>query len=152
MRNIILMGFRVFASDMLCSEDKIKNAYFKHLKKTQTYYFSFLLQGGIFQTILQISYKSRLLDYAAWIYHCKLLVFNLHASYWTTKSCIIFRIINKCFGLKEQAHLSPNSKFNFHKYIKRSLEDDFKVVVGISYPLWIFAVMFMLLNVYGKQL
>ncbi|KAK9129201.1 hypothetical protein Sjap_009688 [Stephania japonica] len=29
------------------------------------------------------------------------------------------------------AHLAPNSKFNFHNYIKRSLEDDFKVVVGI---------------------
>uniref|UniRef100_A0A7N2KTM6 Uncharacterized protein n=1 Tax=Quercus lobata TaxID=97700 RepID=A0A7N2KTM6_QUELO len=40
------------------------------------------------------------------------------------------------------------SKFNFLKYIKRSLEDDFKVVVGISIPLWMFAVIFLLLNVY----
>jgi mlo protein len=32
-----------------------------------------------------------------------------------------------------QAHLSPNTKFDFHKYIKRSLEDDFKVVVGIRF-------------------
>ncbi|KAJ8629313.1 hypothetical protein MRB53_022636 [Persea americana] len=47
------------------------------------------------------------------------------------------------------AHLAPNSKFDFHKYIKRSLEDDFKVVVGISIPLWIFAVVFLLVNVYG---
>ncbi|KAG9442547.1 hypothetical protein H6P81_018401 [Aristolochia fimbriata] len=47
------------------------------------------------------------------------------------------------------AHLSPHSKFNFHKYIKRSLEDDFKVVVGISFPLWIIAAVFLLLNVYG---
>ncbi|KAL4650446.1 hypothetical protein ACB092_01G089000 [Castanea dentata] len=46
------------------------------------------------------------------------------------------------------AHFAPDSKFNFHKYIKRSLEDDFKVVVGISIPLWIFAVIFLLLNVY----
>eukprot|EP00253_Pinus_taeda_P017180 PITA_17180 len=29
------------------------------------------------------------------------------------------------------AHLRPTSKFNFHKYIKRSLDDDFKMVVGI---------------------
>ncbi|KAG0457384.1 hypothetical protein HPP92_022541 [Vanilla planifolia] len=28
-------------------------------------------------------------------------------------------------------HLAPGSKFNFQKYIKRSLEDDFKIVVGI---------------------
>ena len=35
------------------------------------------------------------------------------------------------FLLTWQAHLAPNSKFDFHKYIKRSMEDDFKVVVGI---------------------
>lgn len=46
------------------------------------------------------------------------------------------------------AHLSPNNKFDFHKYIKRSLDDDFKSVVGISPPLWAFAVIFLLLNVY----
>ncbi|XP_061988815.1 MLO protein homolog 1-like [Rosa rugosa] len=46
------------------------------------------------------------------------------------------------------AHFAPNSKFDFHNYIKRSMEDDFKVVVGISVPLWIFAVVFLLLNVY----
>ncbi|KAK6127566.1 hypothetical protein DH2020_038684 [Rehmannia glutinosa] len=28
-------------------------------------------------------------------------------------------------------HLAPGSKFNFQKYIKRSLEDDFKTVVGL---------------------
>jgi mlo protein len=47
------------------------------------------------------------------------------------------------------AHLAPDSKFNFHKYIKRSLDDDFKSVVGISPPLWAFAVIMLLLNVYG---
>nr|GMD56057.1 MLO-like protein 9 [Ipomoea batatas] len=29
-------------------------------------------------------------------------------------------------------HLAPGSNFNFQKYIKRSMEDDFKVVVGIN--------------------
>eukprot|EP01018_Ginkgo_biloba_P015674 Gb_09144 [translate_table: standard] len=47
------------------------------------------------------------------------------------------------------AHLPPQSNFNFHKYIKRSLEDDFKVVVGISPHIWGLAVIFLLLNVYG---
>lgn len=32
-----------------------------------------------------------------------------------------------------QVHLAPGSKFDFQKYIKRSLEDDFKVIVGIRY-------------------
>ncbi|KAL5778392.1 hypothetical protein ACOSP7_011318 [Xanthoceras sorbifolium] len=46
------------------------------------------------------------------------------------------------------AHLTQNTSFDFHKYIKRSMEDDFKVVVGISIPLWICAVVFLLVNVY----
>ncbi|KAL5557690.1 hypothetical protein UlMin_033901 [Ulmus minor] len=46
------------------------------------------------------------------------------------------------------AHFAPNSKFDFHKYVKRSMEDDFKMVVGISIPLWTFAIIFLLLNVY----
>ncbi|GAV65849.1 Mlo domain-containing protein [Cephalotus follicularis] len=46
-------------------------------------------------------------------------------------------------------HLAPGSKFDFQKYIKRSLEDDFKVVVGISPILWCSVVLFLLLDVSG---
>lgn len=48
-------------------------------------------------------------------------------------------------------HLAPGSKFNFQKYIKRSLEDDFKAVVGVSPVLWTSFVVFLLLNVNGWQ-
>ncbi|CAN6481542.1 unnamed protein product [Victoria cruziana] len=44
-------------------------------------------------------------------------------------------------------HLSPGARFNFQKYIKRTLEDDFKVVVTISPLLWVSAVIFLLVNV-----
>ncbi|XP_059429467.1 MLO-like protein 6 [Corylus avellana] len=49
------------------------------------------------------------------------------------------------------AHLAPQShqRFDFQKYIKRSLEEDFKVVVGISPPIWFFAVVFLLFNTHG---
>ncbi|GKV47255.1 hypothetical protein SLEP1_g54171 [Rubroshorea leprosula] len=46
-------------------------------------------------------------------------------------------------------HCRANPKFNFHKYMIRALEDDFKQVVGISWYLWIFVVIFLLLNVNG---
>ncbi|CAN6335685.1 unnamed protein product [Urochloa humidicola] len=46
-------------------------------------------------------------------------------------------------------HLAPGSKFDFQKYIKRSLEDDFKVIVGISPALWASAIIFLFLNVNG---
>nr|GEU67391.1 MLO-like protein 12 [Tanacetum cinerariifolium] len=45
-------------------------------------------------------------------------------------------------------HLTPESQlqFDFHKYISRSLEEDFKVVVGISPVVWFFAVLLLLTN------
>ncbi|KAM1369786.1 hypothetical protein ACFX15_039602 [Malus domestica] len=46
-------------------------------------------------------------------------------------------------------HCRGNPKFNFYTYMVRALEDDFKRVVGISWYLWIFVVIFMLMNVDG---
>ncbi|KAK7286710.1 hypothetical protein RJT34_21908 [Clitoria ternatea] len=46
-------------------------------------------------------------------------------------------------------HCRGNPRFNFHKYMIRALEDDFKKVVGISWYLWFFVIIFMLLNVHG---
>ncbi|CAL5387969.1 unnamed protein product [Camellia sinensis] len=49
------------------------------------------------------------------------------------------------------AHLAPQGQtnFDFQKYIQRSLEEDFKVVVGISPLIWLFAVLFLLFNTHG---
>ncbi|ESQ50754.1 hypothetical protein EUTSA_v10022612mg [Eutrema salsugineum] len=46
-------------------------------------------------------------------------------------------------------HFGPGAQFNFQKYIKRSLEEDFKLVVGVSPVLWASFVLFLLLNVEG---
>ncbi|KAJ1380350.1 Mlo-related protein, partial [Sesbania bispinosa] len=48
-----------------------------------------------------------------------------------------------------RTHCRGNPKFNFHKYMIRALEDDFKRVVGISWYLWIFVIIFLLLNING---
>ncbi|KAI3474007.1 hypothetical protein Pfo_028795 [Paulownia fortunei] len=48
------------------------------------------------------------------------------------------------------AHLSPRlNNFNFQKYIERSLDEDFKVVVSISPLMWFMVVIFMLVDVHG---
>ncbi|XAR72095.1 hypothetical protein NMG60_11018613 [Bertholletia excelsa] len=49
------------------------------------------------------------------------------------------------------AHLTPQSHtgFDFRNYIRKSLEEDFKVVVEISPFIWIFAVLFLLANTHG---
>ncbi|CAN4105428.1 unnamed protein product [Withania somnifera] len=86
-----------------------------------------------------------------------------HTSFWTNIpiffyiGCFFrqfFRSVNKSDYLTLRngfisVHLAPGSKFNFQKYIKRSLEDDFKVVVGVSPVLWVSFVVFLLLNVSG---
>lgn len=46
------------------------------------------------------------------------------------------------------AHLSDKEKFDFHKYIKRSMADDLKRVIGISTPMWVFVMIFLLINVH----
>ncbi|XP_038679778.1 MLO-like protein 6 [Tripterygium wilfordii] len=49
------------------------------------------------------------------------------------------------------AHLAPGSgaRFDFQKYISRSLEEDFVVVVGITPIIWFVAVLFLLTNTHG---
>ncbi|XP_057837883.2 MLO-like protein 11 isoform X2 [Cryptomeria japonica] len=43
-------------------------------------------------------------------------------------------------------------KYDFHSYMIRSVEDEFKQIVGISAPLWGFVIAFMLFNVKGTNL
>ncbi|XP_040993284.1 MLO-like protein 6 isoform X2 [Juglans microcarpa x Juglans regia] len=63
-----------------------------------------------------------------------------HLSFWTKTPALMWI-----------AHLAPQShkKFDFQKYINRSLEEDFKVVVGISPLIWFSAVIFLLFNTHG---
>ncbi|CAM0945629.1 unnamed protein product [Alopecurus aequalis] len=44
-------------------------------------------------------------------------------------------------------HCSGNPKFNFHRYMARAFEVDFRKVVGISWYLWAMLMIFLLLNV-----
>ncbi|KAL0364936.1 UNVERIFIED_CONTAM: MLO-like protein 13 [Sesamum angustifolium] len=42
-----------------------------------------------------------------------------------------------------------NPNYDFHKYMLRTLEQDFKKIIGISWYLWLFVVIFLLLNIAG---
>uniref|UniRef100_N1QSX4 MLO-like protein n=1 Tax=Aegilops tauschii TaxID=37682 RepID=N1QSX4_AEGTA len=46
-------------------------------------------------------------------------------------------------------HYPSHPNFDFHKYMTRALEHDFKRVVGISWYLWLFVILFLLLNING---
>ncbi|KAF8409176.1 hypothetical protein HHK36_005250 [Tetracentron sinense] len=47
------------------------------------------------------------------------------------------------------AHFAEGSKFDFRKFLRRALDDDFQVVVGVSLPNWIFFVFFIFFNARG---
>uniref|UniRef100_A0A803LJT7 MLO-like protein n=1 Tax=Chenopodium quinoa TaxID=63459 RepID=A0A803LJT7_CHEQI len=42
--------------------------------------------------------------------------------------------------------------YDFHKYMVRSMEDEFHTIVGISWPLWGYAILCILLNVHGLNI
>ncbi|KAL8134139.1 hypothetical protein AgCh_009273 [Apium graveolens] len=88
-----------------------------------------------------------------------------HTSFWTripfmfTIGCFFrqfFQSVTKSDYLTLRngfinVHFAPGSNFDFQKYIKRSLEDDFKEVVGVSPVLWVSFVLFLLINVEGSK-
>ncbi|CAN6556929.1 unnamed protein product [Malus baccata var. baccata] len=75
----------------------------------------------------------------------------------TRQTTFALRHMSSCTGRGTTAqlwitHLSTNhNAFDFQKYIQRSLDDDFRTVVGISPLLWFIVVIFILLDVHGWQ-
>ncbi|KAK2966681.1 hypothetical protein RJ640_002379 [Escallonia rubra] len=53
-------------------------------------------------------------------------------------------------------HLAPNHQlplsYNFHNYIVRSMEDEFYGMVGISWPLWGYALLCIFINIHGLNI
>nr|CAD1824612.1 unnamed protein product [Ananas comosus var. bracteatus] len=48
-------------------------------------------------------------------------------------------------------HKLPHS-YDFHKYIVRSMEDDYHGSVGISWPLWVYAIICIFVNIHGLNI
>ncbi|KAF7078582.1 hypothetical protein CFC21_082994 [Triticum aestivum] len=57
-----------------------------------------------------------------------------------------YQVLRSAFVLR---HYPNRLDFDFHKYMVRALEHDFKEVVGISWYLWLFVIVFLLLNING---
>ncbi|KAK1432070.1 hypothetical protein QVD17_08960 [Tagetes erecta] len=70
--------------------------------------------------------------------------------FWTSVAKVDYLTLRHGFI---NTHLTAQSQhqFDFHKYISRSLEEDFKVVVEISPILWFFAVLLLLTNTHGLR-
>ncbi|CAA0824784.1 MLO-like protein 13 [Striga hermonthica] len=46
-------------------------------------------------------------------------------------------------------HCPSNPNYNFHRYLLRTLEEDFRRIIGVSWYLWLFVVLFLLVNIAG---
>ncbi|XP_057433443.1 MLO-like protein 13 isoform X2 [Lotus japonicus] len=90
--------------------------------------------------------------------------FNEHAQGYWRKSAVVSWLISffrqfddsvakyEYLALRDgfvKEHFPDKLDFDFHKYMIQTLEIDFRKVVGISWYLWLFVVLFLLLNLEG---
>ena len=84
--------------------------------------------------------------------HCALVLYVYNSLALTTIDpvCTLKMLMIITYVLLIQEHCPNNQNYDFHKYMLRTLEKDFKKIIGISWYLWLFVVIFLLLNIAGK--
>ncbi|TKY71762.1 MLO protein 6 [Spatholobus suberectus] len=110
--------------------------------KTRTLDYQFAYDPRRFRLTRQTSFGKRHLNYWS----------NSPVLYWPV--CLVrqfYRSVPKVdyFTLRHgfiTAHFAEGSNFDFQKYIKRALEKDFGVIMGISWWIWIFSVLYIFFN------
>jgi hypothetical protein len=102
-----------------------------YMKLIVLFFFVAPISGVFLQTVFWICYQGWLYDIETWIYHGALRIYTCTRILSPWQGILVIRVTMSCYFL--QAHLAPGSetRFNFQKYISRSLDEDFKVVVGI---------------------
>ncbi|KAL3617074.1 hypothetical protein CASFOL_039468 [Castilleja foliolosa] len=112
--------------------------------ETRTLDYQFSNDPRRFQFIHQTSFGRRHLKY--WSQH-KLLL--LPVSFLRQFFGSVYKV--DYFTLRHgfiKAHFSEHGYFDFQKYLKRALEKDFEVVVGMRLWIWFFSVLFIFFNAY----
>ncbi|KAL3643473.1 hypothetical protein CASFOL_014288 [Castilleja foliolosa] len=110
--------------------------------ETRTLEYQFSNDPRRFQFIHQTSFGRRHLQY--WSEH-RLL--RLPVSFLRQFCGSVYKV--DYFTLRHgfiTAHFSEESNFDFQKYLKRALEKDFEVVVGMRLWIWFFSVLFIFFN------
>ncbi|KAL2494957.1 MLO-like protein 6 [Forsythia ovata] len=140
-----LAFFHVFSIFLTFSLGTAKMGRWKHWEaETRTFEYQFSNDHRRFQFIHQTSFGRRHLKF--WSEHrflrwpaCFLRQFYGSVSkvdYFTLRHGFIV------------AHFAEENNFNFQKYLKRALEKDFGVVVGMRLWIWIFSVLFIFFNAF----
>ncbi|KAK8968952.1 MLO-like protein 10 [Platanthera guangdongensis] len=138
--------FHVIYSALTMTLGRLKIRRWKEWEKeTQTPNYEFSNDPSRFRLVHETSFVKQ--HASSWDRHRFLLYFVcfFHQFFRSVRKADYLTLRNGFINV----HLASGSRFDFRKYIKRSLEDDYKVVVGISPLLWAAAVIFLLLNVHG---
>ncbi|KAK9165147.1 hypothetical protein Scep_000338 [Stephania cephalantha] len=79
----------------------------------------------------------------------KVLVWMLCFSrqFWSSINRADYMALRLGFITNHELHLS----YDFHSYMLRSMEEEFRGIVGISIPLWIYAILCIFLNFHGNS-
>ncbi|KAF6164013.1 hypothetical protein GIB67_028717, partial [Kingdonia uniflora] len=65
--------------------------------------------------------------------------------FWSSINRADYMALRLGFISNHELHMS----YDFHSYMLRSLEDEFRDIVGISVPLWIYAILCIFINIHG---
>ncbi|KAH7837107.1 hypothetical protein Vadar_009673 [Vaccinium darrowii] len=139
----VLAFFHVFSSFLTFSLGIAKMKSWEYWEaETRTLEYQFSNDPRRFKLIHQTSFGRRHLQF--WSEH----------RYLRLPACFLrqfYRSVSKVdyFTLRHgfiMAHFAEGSNFDFQKYLRRALEKDFGVVVGVSFWIWIFSVIFIFLN------
>ncbi|XP_059670303.1 MLO-like protein 12 [Cornus florida] len=139
----VLAFFHVFSAFLTFSLGIVKMKKWESWEaETRTLEYQFSNDPRRFQLIHQTSFGRRHLRF--WSEHRYLrLPACFLRQFFGSVSRVDYLILRHGFIT---AHFSAGSNFDFQKYLRRALEKDFGVVVGISLWIWIFSVLFIFLN------
>ncbi|XP_024031053.1 MLO-like protein 6 [Morus notabilis] len=142
----VLAVFHVFSSVLTFALGVAKMRRWESWEaETRTFEYQFSNDPRRFKLIHQTSFGKRHLKYWSDLRILRWLVSFLRQFY-NSVSKVDYLTLRHGFIT---AHLLEGSNFDFQKYIRRALEKDFGVVVGISWWIWIFSVLFLFFNAHG---
>ncbi|KAI3456216.1 hypothetical protein Pfo_012879 [Paulownia fortunei] len=140
-----LAFFHVLSSFLTFSLGTAKMKKWEHWEaETRTLEYQFSNDPRRFQFIHQTSFGKRHLKF--WSEHRLLrLPVNFLRQFYGSVYKVDYFTLRHGFIT---AHFAEGSNFDFQKYLKRALDKDFEVVVGMRLWIWIFSVLFIFFNAY----
>ncbi|KAH6773661.1 hypothetical protein C2S52_003435 [Perilla frutescens var. hirtella] len=140
-----LAFFHVLSSFLTFSLGAAKMKRWEHWEaETRTLEYQFSNDPRRFQFIHQTSFGKRHLRYWSDLRSLRLPVSFLRQLFGS-----VYRV--DYFTLRHgfiTAHFAEGNNFDFQKYLKRALEKDFEVVVGMRLWIWVFSVLFIFFHAY----